>query len=318
MVRTGEGIPPVEADEDMTLLGPLVMTMLGMVGGFTYDGGPPPIFIRPGEGIPPVEADEGKAFGCCCCCCMGGCIIIPPLDADDEGKAPPPAAIIGPPPTDETFDGDRIWDASGGGPPIMGCVCAMGRGGDMGRGTSPGCDCGGICALSCCKDCGNAVGHGKFFLETQTIKCMAMANSSLSNLLSTGTSTMAHMAASCCDGNPDLLNKPKASSPCKKSGSSLLAYSGNIASYRACSAGVMAYGSAACTTSCVLLGGGSGCGAPGTGCRGGGAPGCAAPPSNEADGGGGGGMPSKNAGRILGGAHAARSGPVGRIPFCSS
>lgn len=109
MVFTGEGIPPVEAEEDMILLGPPVMTILGMVGGFTYAGGPPPILIRPGEGIPPNEADEDIIFGCCCCCCCGGCIIfiIPPLaDADDDGTAPP--IIIGPPPIDETFDVDRM------------------------------------------------------------------------------------------------------------------------------------------------------------------------------------------------------------------
>lgn len=98
-------------------------------------------------------------------------------------------------------------------------------------------------------------GGGKFFLEMQTIKCIAMANSNRSNRLSTGRSTMFQMSRRVAVSTPDFENRATASCPYMYP--SGLAYWGKSASYRARSCGVMTYGS--CPTKARLSGVGGAC-----------------------------------------------------------
>ena len=127
-----------------------------------------------------------------------------------------------------------------GGAPWFGCCCCC-TGAIVGVLASGGFDC---AALSARRELGSAPpdGGGKFFLLIQTIRCMAMANSNLSSLLSTGErSTIFQMSLNVAGSTPDFMNKATASGPYTKP--SGLAYWGNKASYRARSCGVMEYGS---------------------------------------------------------------------------
>jgi hypothetical protein len=110
--------------------------------------------------------------------------------------------------------------------------------GDMG---APGPPCPGraVDAFSAKSEFGKAppCGNGRFFLEIHTIKCMAMANSSLSKRLSTGRSTIFQISRSLFVSTPDLENSATAS--CPYINPSGLAYCGKSASYLALSCGVM-------------------------------------------------------------------------------
>lgn len=107
-------------------------------------------------------------------------------------------------------DGPR-GDAGGGAPPPEeSCVGTRGIEGGPPPPPAGPLDC---CALSCCKLGGKPPGMGRFLRLIQTIKCIAMANSNLSNRLSTGASTMFQMAANCGCGTPDLENNSTAACP---------------------------------------------------------------------------------------------------------
>ena len=101
------------------------------------------------------------------------------------------------------MDGDELWfraGITGGASGAWGTVCA----GDDSLAT----------VFNTFKEYGNFAGHGKFFLAIQTIKCIAMANSSLSNLLSTGfVSTMFQISRKFSVDTSDFENRATASAP---------------------------------------------------------------------------------------------------------